>query len=140
MVNACIVFQQTTCVVPQAVLLYRGREKVLPPRYFNLGRYGPYINVTAVVWVTFLNVIYCFPIAIPITASNMSYVSVVCVGLFSFVLLLWFTTKRGVFKGPRIDLDLLHARRMDAINGQDATEHIEHTLKSKLEDERVEEL
>ena len=123
MVNACNVFQQTTCIVPQAVVLYRGRDKVLPPRYFDLGRYGAPINAVAVAWVTFLNVVYCFPIALPVTATNMSYVSVVCIGLFSFVIVLWFTTKRGTFKGPLIDLDLLHARRMDAIRNLEVTGH-----------------
>ncbi|GKU04897.1 amino acid transporter [Fusarium langsethiae] len=36
MVSAAIIFLQTSCVIPQAVLLYRGRERVLPLRYFNL--------------------------------------------------------------------------------------------------------
>ena len=116
MISAAIVFLQTSCVIPQAILLYRGRDRVLPERYFNLGRLGPVINATAVAWVVFLNVVYCIPTATPVTAQNMSYVSVVCVGLVSFVVLLWFTTKRGVFKGPRIDYDLLKERREAAIH------------------------
>ena len=116
MISAAIVFLQSSCVIPQAILLYRGRDRVLPERYFNLGRLGPVINATAVVWVVFLNIVYCIPTSTPVTVQNMSYVSVVCFGLVSFVVILWFSTKRGVFKGPRIDYELLKERREAAIH------------------------
>jgi choline transport protein len=115
MVSAAIIFQQTSCILPQAILLYRGRDKVLPERYFNLGKLGVSINATAVTWVLFLDILYCFPTAMLVTPQNVSYVSVVSVGFMLFVLALWFLTKRGVFKGPRIDFELLHQRRHDAI-------------------------
>jgi choline transport protein len=115
MVSATIIFLQTSCVIPQAVVLYRGREKVLPPRHFNLGHFGAPVNAISVAWVIYLDVLYCFPTTMPVTAQNMSYVSVVSVGLVGFVVILWFSTKRSSFKGPRIDLDLLHARRVAAI-------------------------
>lgn len=116
MVSAAIVFQQTSCIIPQAILLYRGRDRILPERHFSLGKFGVFINATAVAWVVFLDVLYCFPTAMPVTPQNMSFVSVVSVGLVGFVLVLWFTTKRRVFKGPQIDYELLKARRMAAIH------------------------
>ena len=51
----------------------------------------------------------------PVTPQNMSFVSVVSVGLVGLVSLLWYTTKRKVFKGPHIDYELLKERRMEAI-------------------------
>ncbi|KAH6885179.1 amino acid/polyamine transporter I [Thelonectria olida] len=117
MVSGAIIFLQTSCVIPQAVVLYRGRDRVLPPRYFRLGKYGALINGISVAWVVFLDVLYCFPTSMPVTPQNMSYVSVVCVGLVGFVITLWFTTKRGTFKGPKIDLEVLHARRVAAVEG-----------------------
>lgn len=119
MVSAAIVFLQTSCVIPQAILLYRGRDKVLPERYFSLGRWGWAINFTAVAWVTFLNVLYCCPTAMPVTPQNMSYVSVIVVGLVGFVVALWWTTKRATFKGPHVDLDRLNRMRLEAIHGED---------------------
>ena len=116
MVSAAIVFQQTSCIIPQAILLYRGRDRVLPERHFSLGKFGAAINATAVAWVIFLDVLYCFPTAMPVTPQNMSFVSVVSVGLVGFVFLLWVTTKRKVFKGPQIDYELLKVRRMAAIH------------------------
>lgn len=118
MVSAAVIFQQTSCVIPQAVLLYRGREKVLPKRYFNLGRLGAYINALAVAWVVFLDVVYCFPTLLPATAKNMSYVSVVSAGLVAFVLILWFTTKRHEFKGPHVNHELMEQRRLAAIRAE----------------------
>lgn len=116
MVSANILFLQTTCAIPQAIVLWRGRGNVLPERWFNLGRFGAPINVIAVAWVAFVDVIACFPTAMPVTPSNMSYVSVVTTGLTGFVVVLWFTSKRGVFKGPRIDESKLLQRRMAAIH------------------------
>ncbi|KAK0382929.1 hypothetical protein NLU13_8845 [Sarocladium strictum] len=116
MVSAAIIFLQTSCVIPQAVILYRGRDKVLPPRYFNLGKFGMPVNAIAVAWVVFLDVLYCFPTAMPVTPQNMSYVSVVSAGLVGFVIILWFTTKRKTFLGPHINLELLHARRVDGLH------------------------
>lgn len=118
MVSACIVFLQTSCVIPQAILLYRGRDRVLPQRHFNLGRLGAPINTIAILWVVFLDILYCFPTARPVTPQNMSYVSVVVAGLVLFVVCLWFTTKRGVFTGPKINMELLVERRNAAIQGQ----------------------
>ncbi|KAJ3542333.1 hypothetical protein NM208_g4154 [Fusarium decemcellulare] len=117
MVSAAIIFLQTSCVIPQAVVLYRGRDRVLPLRYFSLGKYGSLINGISVAWVVFLDILYCFPTSMPVTPQNMSYVSVVCTGLIGFVIALWFTTKRGTFTGPKIDLDLINARRVAAVEG-----------------------
>jgi choline transport protein len=115
MVSAAIVFLQTSCIAPQAILLYRGRDKVLPPRYFSLGKYGTAVNATAVVWVIFLDIIYCFPTTMPVTPQNMNFVSVVAVGLTLFVLGLWFTSKRGKFVGPKINMAELEERRLAAM-------------------------
>jgi choline transport protein len=121
MVSAAIIFLQTSCVIPQAVILYRGRDKVLPPRYFNLGKLGAPVNAISVAWVVFLDVLYCFPTAMPVTPENMSYVSVVSAGLVGFVIILWFATKRKTFTGPHINMELLHARRVDGLQDTHAT-------------------
>ncbi|KAA6415099.1 MAG: amino acid transporter [Lasallia pustulata] len=116
MIGASIIFLQTSCIIPQAILLYRGREKVLPERYFNLGKYGTAFNATAVVWVVFLDVVYCMPVARPVTKANMNYVSVVAVGSVGFVFALWFATKRRTFVGPRVDVELMMRRREEALH------------------------
>lgn len=75
MVSANIVFMMTSYVIPQAIIAYRGRDRVLPERVLTLGsRTGLIINVTACVWVLFLNIIACFPTTLPVTAGNMNWV------------------------------------------------------------------
>ena len=136
MVSGAIIFQQTSCILPQAIVLYRGRSKILPERYFDLGRLGPFINGIAVAWVCFLNILYCFPVIMPVTPQNMSYVSVVATGLVGFVIVLWFTTKRGVFKGPHIDFDLLNERRNAALHNGMATIDAVSTEENEGKDHR----
>lgn len=114
MVSATILFLQTSCVIPQAILLFRGRE-VLPERHFNLGKYGPVVNAIAVAWVTLIDVLACFPVFLPVTPHNMSYVAVVTVGLVAFVIILWITVKRGRYVGARVDFETMHARRRAAL-------------------------
>jgi choline transport protein len=111
MVNAPIIFLQTSCIIPQAILLYRGRDRVLPKWYFSHGRYGFATNAVAVAWVCFLNILYW-----PITSQHMSYVSVMCTGLVGFVLVLWFTSKRKTFRGPKVGYELLEERRIAAMH------------------------
>jgi choline transport protein len=120
MVGANIIFLQTSCVIPQAILLYRGRDKVLPKRHFSLGRYGAFFNATAVLWVVFLDIVYFIPTVQPVTVKNMNYVSVVAVGIVTFILVLWFTTKRNTFEGPTVDWELIRMRREEALS-QDET-------------------
>jgi choline transport protein len=118
MVNTTILFLQTSCVIPQAILLCRNRDEVLPERYFSLGKFGVAVNAISVAWVVFLDVLYCFPVFRPVTPENMSYVSVVLVGLISIVVLIWFTTKKGKFTGPKINLELMNERRRAALNAE----------------------
>ncbi|KAF2115737.1 amino acid permease-domain-containing protein [Lophiotrema nucula] len=124
MVSAAIIFMQTSCVIPQAILLYRGRDRVLPPRYFDLGRLGVPVNAIAVAWIVFLDILYCFPTSMPVTPQNMSYVRVVCAGLLAFVIILWLSTKKGVFEGPKVDFELLNARRLAALDGVEEVERL----------------
>lgn len=118
MVATAIIFLQTSCAIPQAIVLYRGRDRVLPERYFSLGKYGAAFNSVSVAWVVFLDVLYCFPTSMPVTPQNMNYVSVISVGLLLFVVLLWFTTKRKVFKGPRVNYERMLAMRAQAVQGR----------------------
>ncbi|KAI1630202.1 amino acid/polyamine transporter I [Exophiala viscosa] len=117
MVGACICFQTTSYVVPQGILAWRGRDKILPPRALNLGKFGLPLNVLACVWVFFIDVLYCIPTGYPVTVENMNWISVVIIGLVSFLLLAWQFSQRHVFKGPTINFEMLNAARQDELLG-----------------------
>ncbi|GJN75776.1 hypothetical protein PLICBS_009882 [Purpureocillium lilacinum] len=112
------IYYQGTGSKVAASILMAGRDRVLPERYFSLGKYGAAFNSVSVAWVVFLDVLYCFPTAMPVTPQNMNYVSVISVGLLLFVVLLWFTTKRKAFKGPRVNYERMLAMRAQAVQGR----------------------
>lgn len=102
MVGAAVIFLQTSCALPQAIILWRGRDKVLPERPFSLGRFGTVINFLAVAWVVFLDILCCIPTEMPVTKENMNYISVVSVGLTGIVFFIYVFSKRGKYLGPRM--------------------------------------
>lgn len=118
MISATVVFQQTTCMVPIAIMLYRGRD-VLPPRYFRIpDPWGMIVNVVAVAWVVFIDILACFPVFYPVTSETlegMNWISVLSVFLVLLILGLWFTTKRNVFRGPKVDMEKMRRRRAEAL-------------------------
>lgn len=117
MVSAAIIFLQTACVMPQAILLFRGRDQ-LPGRFFDLGAFGPFVNATAVAWVAFVDILACFPTILPVTLQNMNYISIVALGLVSMVILFWFTTMKRQFKGPSVNFELMEARRQEGLHSR----------------------
>lgn len=77
-----------------------------------------------------LDVLYCIHIVTPVTKENMSYVSVVFTGLVGLIMLLCFTTKRGVFTGPKFDMVKLTKKRLAALHGGNMAE-VKETVKTK---------
>lgn len=96
-----MIFMQLCCAFPQMILLYRGRDKILPDRPFSLGRLGSTVNAITTLWTIFLIIIYFFPTERPVTKENMNYVVVVTVGFIGIIFALYIP-KRSTFKGPRI--------------------------------------
>lgn len=61
---------------------------------YTLGKWGPWVNGIAVVWVVFISVVLFFPPLRPVTATNMNYAICVAfiIGLVS--LSWWFISAR----------------------------------------------
>ncbi|KAK7419472.1 hypothetical protein QQZ08_010842 [Neonectria magnoliae] len=105
-VTSAVLFLNITYAVPQGILLHQGRDS-LPPRYLNLGRFGYACNTFSILWIVVLGVVICMPPSLPVTTATMNYISVVTVGLFSLIILLWYTSGRRNFEGPHIDWELM---------------------------------
>lgn len=69
-----LLLQQCCFAMPAALLLWNGRsEAVLPKdRYIRLGAFGWVVNVVTLVFAPLITIMYCFPVEMPVTASNMS--------------------------------------------------------------------
>lgn len=105
-ISLAILGLNVTYVIPQAIVVIRGRDKVLPKRQFDLGPvFGPFCNIFSSLWIMLFSVLFCFPVFLPVTAQNMNYLSVVAVGVCLFILALWWCGKRKTFTGPKIELE-----------------------------------
>jgi choline transport protein len=98
--NASILFINLSYVIPQAIVVYRGRSKTIPKRYLNLGAFGAFCNIFSTAWVAFYIVIFCFPTNNPPTVQNMNYVAVVFVGAMLIIIAVWLCGKKSTFTGP----------------------------------------
>ncbi|RVX66394.1 hypothetical protein B0A52_09624 [Exophiala mesophila] len=104
-ISLAILGLNVTYVIPQAIVVIRGRDKVLPKRAFNLGPImGPFCNIFSTLWISLYTVLFCFPVFLPVTVQDMNYVSVVLVGVVLFILVTWWAGKRHTFVGPKIDI------------------------------------
>lgn len=99
-ISTAILALNVSYAVPQGIVLFRGRDKVLPARSFRLGSFGIFVNAFSCLWCAFYVIIFCFPTFVPVEASSMNYVSVVVVGIVLLITVFWFAGKRNTFAGP----------------------------------------
>ncbi|KID85312.1 Amino acid/polyamine transporter I [Metarhizium guizhouense ARSEF 977] len=103
-IGTALVLQQCSFALPAALLLWHKRSSsVLPPhRYIRLGPLGWIANAVTVLFFLLILVMYCFPIELPVTGSNMNYTSVVIGIMVIFSAINWFVHAGRKFKGPRL--------------------------------------
>lgn len=83
-----------------ALLTSRGRDTFPAQRYFNLGKFGPAINVISLLWQGFMFVWLCFPSYLPVTAADMNYAIVVFSGVSLISVVNWFLYSRKIYTSP----------------------------------------
>ncbi|KAK5559199.1 hypothetical protein LTR46_002241 [Exophiala xenobiotica] len=104
----------STVFSSMGILAWRGRDKILPERPFNLGAWGLPVNIISCIWVACIDVLFCFPSVMPVTKNNMNWISVVIIGLCSYILIAWHVSQKKNFKGPKVDLPRLRRLREEA--------------------------
>ncbi|KAF9871507.1 Choline transport protein [Colletotrichum karsti] len=72
-INATCLMLNISYVVPQAILLVEGRDK-LPRRTFDLGRWGYAVNLYSVIFLIVIGVVFCLPQTYPTTVGSMNYI------------------------------------------------------------------
>ncbi|KAI0146132.1 putative GABA permease [Xylariaceae sp. FL1272] len=116
-VNASILAMNVSYVIPQAIALYQGRERVLPVGELNLGKFGPWVNGFSVAWVSVYVVLFCFPLTYPTSVQSMNYVSVVTVAVVVIITGVWYGGKRKTFNGPKLLFEDSDLDTVAVING-----------------------
>ncbi len=69
---------QVGYVTPVIVSLCRGRANLPPRPHFDLGRWGYPINIISVCWSLIIIMMYSFPLYVPITIPNISWMNWSC--------------------------------------------------------------
>lgn len=72
---------------------------------FSLGRFGFALNIITIAWISLAVVLFCMPVALPVTASSMNYASVVFAGFASISIAWYFIRGRKSFSGPPVQAD-----------------------------------
>jgi choline transport protein len=107
-ITSAVLYINITIAAPQILLVFRGRDKMLPERPFKLGLIGWLCNVFALCWIPVLIVLVCMPPALPITVESMNYTSPILVGIVVIIVGGYFVFGKH-FEGPNIDWDMLNA-------------------------------
>ncbi|KAE9969099.1 hypothetical protein BLS_005506 [Venturia inaequalis] len=95
----------TSYGIPIFISLLRGRRAVKNSPY-SLGKFGFAINALTILWICFSVIIFCMPVALPVTASTMNYASAVFAGFAGISVLYYLVHGRKVFTGPPVPKDL----------------------------------
>lgn len=91
----------TSYGLPILINVIRGR-KAVKHSSFSLGKFGFAINIATLCWICLAVVLFCMPVALPVTPKTMNYASVVFAG-FAMVSVGWyFARARRDFKGPPV--------------------------------------
>ncbi|KAI5309805.1 hypothetical protein KEM55_002370 [Ascosphaera atra] len=89
----------TSYGLPIFISLLRHRQSVKHAP-FSLGRFGYFINSITVAWICFATVLFCMPVTLPATKTNMNYASVVFSGFAAISVTYYLVSARKSFKGP----------------------------------------
>lgn len=71
---------------------------------WNLGRYGPAVNVLALLYTVWVMIFLPFPNTLPVTGVNMNYCAPIFVAVVLFAISLWFLRARKHWAGPNVEV------------------------------------
>ncbi|KAF2762399.1 choline transport protein [Pseudovirgaria hyperparasitica] len=112
MVTACIVLLYISYSIPVACLLLRGRSTIKPGPFW-LGPIGLFANIVLLAWSVFTIIMYSFPYAMPVAASNMNYVSAVYAVVAIIMSVDWFVRGKKSYRSQstrRAEVEVLIGR------------------------------
>ena len=87
-----------TAILPH---LISRRSNVVPGPFWMSGLLGYAIHGISCSYIAVFIVIYCFPYALPVRASNMNYSCLILGGLTVLISIIWIFKGRGGYNGPQ---------------------------------------
>lgn len=80
--------------IPIFLLMTTGRQNLPTRRYFNLGKFGYFINFMSLVWLLLAAIVFCIPLSYPVTKDGVNWAPVVAVTAIILSLINWFVVRR----------------------------------------------
>lgn len=102
-IGGTVIFINWSYCLPIVILLLVGRDR-LSDRPFNLGKFGYFVNIMAVLYGAFTSILSFFPFVKPVTVEDMNYVIVVVGGIYILLAGYWLIWARNLFVVPRMEL------------------------------------
>ncbi|MDE2282934.1 MAG: amino acid permease [Actinomycetales bacterium] len=84
------------------VFLRRINAAAFVPGPWKLGKWGPFINWVAIIWVVFICVLFMLPTASPINFADFNFTPVAVAVVLGFAGIWYAVSARKWFKGPKI--------------------------------------
>ncbi|KAK3685428.1 amino acid permease [Podospora appendiculata] len=105
--NVCAIALDWSYCIPIICKLLFGRFEKGP---WNLGAASRFVNAYAVIWTSFVSVIFLFPTVMPVTADNMNYAVVILTFILVIATAYWFIHGQQFYTGPRTHahIDIAH--------------------------------
>lgn len=98
--NVCaIALDWSYCIPILCKLIFPGNFKAGP---WHLGKFSKFINAWAVMWTSYVTIIFLCPTVRPVTPQNMNYAVVFFVAIGLFSLLYWVISGHKYYTGPRL--------------------------------------
>ena len=82
------------------VLLKRLRHEPLPERRWSLGKYGMFVNIASLVFLSIIFIFCFFPTAIPVDAETMNYGALMYGGVIILATIYYFAYGKRVYVPP----------------------------------------
>lgn len=73
------------------------------PGPWHLGKWSKIVNIWAIVWTTFVTVIFILPVNLPVAADSMNYAVAFLGGIFIMAGISWYAGGRNIYTGPIVE-------------------------------------
>lgn len=101
--NVCAIALDWSYCVPIACKLMFGK---FTPGPWHMGKLSFFVNMWALIWTTFVTIIFILPVLLPVTGDNMNYAIVFLAAILLFSMIFWYLGGRKHYTGPLIEAQI----------------------------------
>lgn len=89
------------------------------PGYYNLGKWAPWCQIPAIIYLTFCIIFFFFPTALPVDGNNMNYSCVAFGIIFLFGFISWFGGAKTTYISAVDAIDSLEVAQQEEVSSKE---------------------